>query len=128
MHFSSQTSKFLIKFNLLRFHISGGLTIFFTEHDYKVSTISSKMDFYSVTSSRPFTHGQISWILEVVRIWENYIASMHFHRMHGEFCFKFPKITRQFRLPPSSLCIKLSFCYLQGSVPVISCVSIFKPV
>ena len=38
IHFSSQTSKFLIKYNLLRFQISGGLIIFFTEHDYKVST------------------------------------------------------------------------------------------
>ena len=37
-HFSSQTSKFLIKYNLLRFQISGGLIIFFAEHDYKVST------------------------------------------------------------------------------------------
>ena len=36
--FSSQTSKFLIKYNLLRFQISGGLIIFFTEHDYNVST------------------------------------------------------------------------------------------
>ena len=36
--FSSQTSKFLIKYNLLWFQISGGLLIFFTEHDYKVST------------------------------------------------------------------------------------------
>ena len=35
---SSQTSKFLIKYNLLRFLISGGLVIFVTEHDYKVST------------------------------------------------------------------------------------------
>ena len=34
IHFSSQTSKY----NLLRFQISGGLIIFFTEHDYKVST------------------------------------------------------------------------------------------
>ena len=38
IHFSSQTSKFLIKCNLLRFQISGGLIIFFSEHDYKVST------------------------------------------------------------------------------------------
>ena len=38
IHFSSQTSKFLIKYNLLRFQISSGLIIFFTEHDYKVST------------------------------------------------------------------------------------------
>ena len=38
IHFSSQTSKFLIKHNLLRFQISVGLIIFFTEHDYKVST------------------------------------------------------------------------------------------
>ena len=37
-HISSQTSKCLIKYNLLRFQISGGLIIFFTEHDYKVST------------------------------------------------------------------------------------------
>ena len=36
IHFSIQTSKFLIKCNLLRFHISCGLIIFFTEHDYKV--------------------------------------------------------------------------------------------
>ena len=38
IHFSSQTWKFLINYNLLRFQISGGLIIFFTEHDYKVST------------------------------------------------------------------------------------------
>ena len=38
IHFSSRTSKLLIKYNLLRFQISGGLIIFFTEHDYKVST------------------------------------------------------------------------------------------
>ena len=38
IHFSSQTSKFLIKYNLLRFQISGGLIILFTEYDYKVST------------------------------------------------------------------------------------------
>ena len=38
IHSSSQTSKYLIKYNLLRFQISGGLVIFFTEHDYKVST------------------------------------------------------------------------------------------
>ena len=38
IHFSSQARKFLIKYNLLRLQISGGLTIFFTEHDYKVST------------------------------------------------------------------------------------------
>ena len=38
IHFSSQTSKFLIKYNLLRFQIFGGLLIFITEHDYKVST------------------------------------------------------------------------------------------
>ena len=38
IHFSSRTSKFLIKYNLLRFPISGELIIFFTEHDYKVST------------------------------------------------------------------------------------------
>ena len=34
IHFFSQTSKFLIKYNLLRFQISGGLIIFFTKHDY----------------------------------------------------------------------------------------------
>ena len=33
IYFSSQTSKCLIKYNLLRFQISGGLIIFFTEHD-----------------------------------------------------------------------------------------------
>ena len=38
IHFSWQTSKFFIKYNLIRFPISGGLIIFFTEHDYKVST------------------------------------------------------------------------------------------
>ena len=38
IHFSSQTSKFIIKCNLLRSQISGGLIIFFTEHGYKVST------------------------------------------------------------------------------------------
>ena len=38
IHFLGQTSKFLIKYNLLQFQISGGLIIFFTEHDYKVST------------------------------------------------------------------------------------------
>ena len=38
IHFSSQTSKFLIKYNFLRFQISGGFIIFFTEHDCKVST------------------------------------------------------------------------------------------
>ena len=38
IYFSSQTSKFLIRYNLLRFQISGGLIIFFTEHDYEVST------------------------------------------------------------------------------------------
>ena len=32
--FSSQTSKFLIKYNLLRFQISGRLVIYFSEHDY----------------------------------------------------------------------------------------------
>ena len=37
IHFASQTSKFLIKYNLLRFQISGGPIIFFTEH-YKVLT------------------------------------------------------------------------------------------
>ena len=42
IHFSSQTSKFLIKYNLLWFQISGGLIIFFTEHDYKVSTSFTK--------------------------------------------------------------------------------------
>ena len=35
IHFSSQTSKFLI--NLLRFQISRVLIFFFTKHDYKVS-------------------------------------------------------------------------------------------
>ena len=38
VHFSSQTSKSLMKYNLLRFQVSGGLVVFFTEHDYKVST------------------------------------------------------------------------------------------
>ena len=38
IHFSSQTSKFIIKYNLHRFQISGGLVIFFSKHDYKVST------------------------------------------------------------------------------------------
>ena len=40
IHFSSQTSKFLIKYYSLRlcFQSSGRLIIFFTEHDYKVST------------------------------------------------------------------------------------------
>ena len=38
IHFSSQTNKFLIKYSLLRFQVSGGLIIFVTEHDYKVST------------------------------------------------------------------------------------------
>ena len=38
IHFSSQTSKFLIEYNLLRFQISCRLIIFLTEHDYKVST------------------------------------------------------------------------------------------
>ena len=37
IHFSSQTNKFLIKYYLLRFQISGGLIIFIAEHDYKVS-------------------------------------------------------------------------------------------
>ena len=39
IHFSSQTSKFLIEYNLLRFQISGGLIIFFTQHDYKVQQV-----------------------------------------------------------------------------------------
>ena len=38
IHFSSHTSKFLMKYDLRRFQISGGLILFFTEHDYKVST------------------------------------------------------------------------------------------
>ena len=38
IHFSSQNSKYLIKHNLLRFQNSGGLIIFFPEHDYNVST------------------------------------------------------------------------------------------
>ena len=38
IHLVEQTSKFLIKYNLLRFQISGALIIFFTEHVYKVST------------------------------------------------------------------------------------------
>ena len=38
IHFASQTSKFPIRYNLRLFQISGGLLIFFTEHDYKVST------------------------------------------------------------------------------------------
>ena len=37
IHFSSQTNKFLIKYYLLRFQMSGGLIILITEHDYKVS-------------------------------------------------------------------------------------------
>ena len=38
IHFLRQTRKFLFKYNLLRFEISGGLIVFFTKHDYKVST------------------------------------------------------------------------------------------
>ena len=38
IHFWSQTSKFFIQYDLLRFQIFGGLIIFFTEHDCKVST------------------------------------------------------------------------------------------
>ena len=38
IHFSSQNSKFLVKYNLLRFQISGGLVVIIVEHDYKVST------------------------------------------------------------------------------------------
>ena len=38
IHFSSQTSKYLVNYNLLRLRIFGGLIIYFTEHDYKVST------------------------------------------------------------------------------------------
>ena len=34
IHFSSHTSKFLIKYNLLRFQISDRLIIFFTKHNY----------------------------------------------------------------------------------------------
>ena len=34
INFSSQTSKFLIKYNLLRFQISGRLVIVFTKHGY----------------------------------------------------------------------------------------------
>ena len=72
IHFSSQTSKFLNMYNLLRFQIFGELIIFFTEHDYKVWTIfikenkrykwskTAKWIFNSVASSRPFAHGQIS--------------------------------------------------------------------
>ena len=44
IHFSSQTSKFLMKYNLPRFQISGELIIFFTKHDYKVSTSFIKED------------------------------------------------------------------------------------
>ena len=42
IHFSSQTSKFLIRYNLLRFQISGGLVIFFSKHEYKFSTSFTK--------------------------------------------------------------------------------------
>ena len=42
IHFSSQTSKFLIEYYLLRFQISGGLIISSTEHDCKISTSFNK--------------------------------------------------------------------------------------
>ena len=38
IHFQAKLANFIIKYNLLRFQISGGLIIFFTEHDCKVST------------------------------------------------------------------------------------------
>ena len=46
IHFSSETSKFLNKYSLLRFQISGGHIIFSTGHDYKVLTscITEKKD------------------------------------------------------------------------------------
>ena len=62
-----------MKYNLLRFQTSGRLIIFFNKHDYQVSTSlmkeskrykrlkTAKWIFYSEASSRPFTHGQISW-------------------------------------------------------------------
>ena len=37
INFSKQTNIFLIEYDLLGFQISGGLFIFLTEHDYKVS-------------------------------------------------------------------------------------------
>ena len=63
--------------NLLPFQISGQLIIFFTKHDDKVSTSFIEENerykrlktanwifiIYLMTSSRPFTHGQISWLL-----------------------------------------------------------------
>ena len=38
IHFSIQTTKFLIKYNLVCFQISDRLIISFTKHDYQVST------------------------------------------------------------------------------------------
>ena len=38
MYFSIQTTKFLMKYNLPCFQISGRLTIFFTKHAHQVST------------------------------------------------------------------------------------------
>ena len=64
-----------MKYNLLCFQTSGGVKIFFNKRDYQVSTSfnkfhegkqkieaikSCKMNFNSVASSRPLTHGQIS--------------------------------------------------------------------
>ena len=34
IHFSIQTTKFLMKYNLVCFQVSGRLIIFFTKHDY----------------------------------------------------------------------------------------------
>ena len=38
IHFSIQTTKFLMKYNLRCFQIVGGLIIFFTKYDHSVST------------------------------------------------------------------------------------------
>ena len=62
-----------MKYNLLCFQISGRLINLFNKHDYQVLTSlmkenkrykrlkTAKKDFYSEASSRPFTHGQITW-------------------------------------------------------------------
>ena len=61
IHFSIETTKFLMKCNLLCFQISGRLIISFTKHDYRVSTSFKLINGFPFGSysPRPFTHGQI---------------------------------------------------------------------
>ena len=73
IHFSIKNTKYLFKYTLLCSQIYDRFIILFIKYNHKVSASfikekqrykwlikNSKMDFYSVASSRPFAHGQIS--------------------------------------------------------------------